>query len=175
MKPQKPSRRRWVAVLIGVAAGGALGVPLAAAPAPVTARTEREARKVQKQLKKDLSGKKRKGVASYYHRNFYGRKMADGTRMNPRANHAASKTLPLGTRARVTNLENGRSAIVEIRDRGPYVKDRIVDLSPKTARELGMLDQGVAMVEVAPISVPMPDGSVRRGAGARPFWAFWTW
>jgi rare lipoprotein A len=72
----------------------------------------------------DRSGKTRKGKASYYGRKFYTKKMADGTPMDPQSNAAASKTLPLGTKARVTNLENGSSEVVEIRDRGPYVKSR---------------------------------------------------
>jgi rare lipoprotein A len=65
----------------------------------------------------------------------------------------------------VTNLDNGKSAVVEIRDRGPYVDGRIVDVSPHTARQLGMQQQGVAPVEVAPIEVPQADGSVKDGAG----------
>lgn len=99
-----------------------------------------------------LVGKKQTGKASYY--SLAGRKMADGTRMNPASNAAASKTLPLGTKARVKNLENGRSAVVEIKDRGPYVKGRIVDLTPSTARLLGMGKDGVISVEIEPIFVP---------------------
>jgi rare lipoprotein A len=114
----------------------------------------------------DRSGKTRKGKASYYGRNFYERKMADGTQMNPQSNVAASKTLPLGTKARVTNLENGNTEVVEIRDRGPYVKGRIVDVSPKTADKLGLKEDGTAPVEVKPIEVPQPDGSVKPGTGA---------
>lgn len=99
------------------------------------------------------------GKASYYHPRFHGRTMADGTRMQPQANNAASKTLPLGTKARVTNLENGQSAVVEIRDRGPYVKGRIVDLSPSTAREIGLdKKEGVARVEVVPLELPPAEG-----------------
>jgi|SRR3569623_214108 len=113
----------------------------------------------------DRSGKVRKGKASYYGPGFVGKTMADGTPMNPRANIAASRTLPLGTKARVTNLENGKSSVVEIKDRGPYVDGRIVDLSPKIAQQLGMKEQGVAPVEVAPIAVPQADGSVKPGAG----------
>lgn len=117
--------------------------------------------------KLDRSGRKQVGKASYYARTLAGRKMADGTPMKPHANHAASKTLPLGTTARVTNLESGRSATVTIRDRGPYVPGRIIDLSPSTAREIGITRQdGVAMVEVAPIDVPLADGSWRAGEGA---------
>jgi rare lipoprotein A len=114
----------------------------------------------------DRTGKPRKGTASYYGRKFYSKKMADGTPMNPQSDSAASKTLPLGTKARVTNLENGKNEVVEIRDRGPYVKDRIVDVSPKTADKLGLKENGTAPVEVKPIEVPQPDGSVKPGAGA---------
>jgi rare lipoprotein A len=113
----------------------------------------------------DRSGRPREGKASWYGGEFAGKPMADGTPMNPQSNNAASKTLPLGTKARVTNLDNGKSAVVEIRDRGPYVDGRIVDVSPHTARQLGMQQQGVAPVEVAPIEVPQADGSVKDGAG----------
>jgi rare lipoprotein A len=105
----------------------------------------------------DRTGKPRKGEASYYGRKFYKKKMADGTQMNPQSNAAASKTLPLGTKARVTNLENGHSDVVEIRDRGPYAKDRIVDVSPKTADKLGLKKDGTAPVEVKPLTVPPAD------------------
>lgn len=114
----------------------------------------------------DHSGKTRRGKASYYAKKFHGKKMADGTPMNPQSNVAASKTLPLGTKAKVTNLENGKSDVVEIRDRGPYVDGRIVDLSPKTAEKLGIKEEGVAPVEVKPLEVPQPDGSVKLGAAA---------
>jgi rare lipoprotein A len=109
----------------------------------------------------DHSGKPRKGRASYYSRSFYKKKMADGTPMNPQSNAAASKTLPLGTTAQVTNLENGKSAVVEIKDRGPYVANRIVDVTPKTADTLGLKKDGTAPVEVKPMSVPQPDGTVK--------------
>ncbi|SPB17187.1 RlpA-like lipoprotein [Caballeronia novacaledonica] len=115
----------------------------------------------------DRSGKPRKGEASYYGHKFYKKKMADGTRMNPQSDSAASKTLPLGTKARVTNLENGNSEVVQIRDRGPYVKDRIVDVSPQTADKLGIKKEGTAPVEVKPIEVPQPDGTVKPGTASR--------
>jgi rare lipoprotein A len=116
----------------------------------------------------DRSGHVRRGKASFYAQMFAGRKMADGTRMQPQSNNAASKTLPLGTTAKVTNLETGRSALVTIRDRGPYIRGRIVDLSPSTAKEIGLdHKKGVAKVEVAPIAVPLADGSVKLVADAR--------
>jgi rare lipoprotein A len=113
----------------------------------------------------DRSGDKRRGKASFYARMFSGRKMADGTPMQPQSNNAASKTLPLGTTAKVTNLETGQSAVVTIRDRGPYIQGRIVDLSPSTAKQIGIdHKKGVARVEVAPILVPLPDGRLKLGA-----------
>jgi len=114
----------------------------------------------------DHSGERQRGKASWYGKGFAGKAMADGTPMDPASNNAASRTLPLGTTAKVTNLDNGKSAVVEIRDRGPYVPGRIVDVSPHTARQLGLLDKGVAPVVVAPIEVPQPDGSVKSGAAA---------
>lgn len=111
----------------------------------------------------DRSGKPRQGTASYYGKNFYKKKMADGTPMNPQSNVAASKTLPLGTKAKVTNLDNGKSDVVEIKDRGPYVQDRIVDVSPKTADKIGLKKDGTAPVEVKPMEVPQPDGTMKQG------------
>ena len=76
--------------------------------------------------------------------------MADGTRFDPGASVVASRTLPLGSHARVTNLRNGRSTIVQVRDRGPNRGRRILDLSPAVASQLGMAG-GVAPVAVTPI------------------------
>jgi rare lipoprotein A len=112
----------------------------------------------------DRSGHTRTGKASFYAKMFNGRTMADGTRMEPTANNAASRTLPLGTTAKVTNLQTGKTAVVTIRDRGPYVAGRIVDLSPATAREIGLDKRtGVTRVKIAPIAVPMPDGEIKLG------------
>jgi len=94
--------------------------------------------------------------------------MANGVPMDPHGDNAASRTLPLGTIAKVTNLESGKSAVVKIEDRGPYVKGRIVDLSPTTARRIGITRrQGISRVVVAPIAVPLPDGRVKRVARSR--------
>ena len=116
----------------------------------------------------DRSGRKRVGKASYYAKRFAGKTMADGTAMQPHGDNAASKTLPLGTTAKVTNLQTGQSAVVTIEDRGPYVKGRIVDLSPTTAQKIGIdHENGVAKVEVAPIAVPQSDGTTKPGAAAK--------
>jgi rare lipoprotein A len=116
----------------------------------------------------DRSGSKRVGEASFYASRYSGRPWAVGSPMHLYSNNAASLTLPLGTTAKVTNLQTGRSAVVTIRDRGPYVHGRIIDLSPATARQIGITRrQGLARVEVAPIAVPLPDGSVLIASNSR--------
>lgn len=145
-----------------LAAFGLCGAPDAAEAAASERQGKSSGAAVLKSVKLDRSGKKQRGIASFYARKFAGRKMADGTPMNPRGNNAASKTLPLGTVAKVTNLETGQSAAVTIRDRGPYIRGRIVDLSPATAEQIGLSRrQGVAMVEVAPIALPQPGEAPR--------------
>jgi rare lipoprotein A len=160
----KPSRRRCLGALL-------LGAAVAAGAAAEVGEPAAEPAQAKKKL--DLTGHARIGIASFYARSFAGRKMADGNRMDPNDDNAASRTLPLGTTAKVTNLVTGQSAVVTIQDRGPYVKGRIVDLSPSTARQIGITrHEGVAKVEVAPIAVPLPDGSVKPGAatqGSSPF------
>ena len=115
----------------------------------------------------DLSGHKRLGKATIYAKRFAGHTMADGAPMQSHGDNAASKTLPIGTTAKVTNLETGASAVVKIEDRGPYVKGRIVDLSPSTARKIGIdSKEGVAKVSVEPIAVPLPNGEIKPGVAA---------
>ena len=97
------------------------------------------------------------GEASYYGREFNGRRMANGERFDPTSNSAAHRSLPLGTTARVTNLQNGRTATVKVRDRGPYARGRVIDVSPRTADHLGMKHGGVAPVRITPIAVPERD------------------
>jgi rare lipoprotein A len=112
----------------------------------------------------DLSGRSRYGYASFYAKQFGGREMADGAKMDLQGDNAASKTLPLGTRAKVTNIGTGQSVLVTIQDRGPYVKGRIMDLSPAAAQKIGITqDNGIAKVKVTPISVPLPNGSAKPG------------
>ena len=77
-------------------------------------------------------------VATYYGKEFAGRRTASGERFNPGAMTAAHRTLPFGTRVQVTNSSNGRSVIVRINDRGPFVKGRSIDLSSAAARAIGM-------------------------------------
>ena len=111
------------------------------------------------------AGRVERGKASYYAPRLAGRRMADGGRFDPRSDAAAHRTLPLGSTARVTNLGNGRSATVTVRDRGPHAPGRIVDVSPDTAERLGMTGQGVAPVEVAPVAAPQAGGQTEPGPG----------
>jgi rare lipoprotein A len=122
-----------------------------------------------RRIAEDHSGRKQAGKASFYAPSFQGKKMADGRRFNHGGQAAASKTLPLGTVAKVTNLETGKTAEVTVEDRGPYVEGRTIDLTKSTAQRIGLDGRdGVAPVVVAPIAVPQPDGSVKPGAGALP-------
>ncbi len=117
----------------------------------------------------DRSGRKQAGKASVYASTFQGKRMANGQRFDHGGQAAASKTLPLGTVAKVTNLENGRTAVVTVQDRGPYVDGRTVDLTKSTAEQIGIGSrEGVAPVVVAPIAVPQADGTMKPGSGALP-------
>ncbi|MGB0563463.1 MAG: septal ring lytic transglycosylase RlpA family protein [Spirulinaceae cyanobacterium] len=89
-----------------------------------------------------------RGQASWYGPGFHGRRTANGERFNQNAMTAAHRTLPFGTQVRVTNLNNGRSAIVRINDRGPFIGGRVIDLSRGAASAIGMLGSGVAPVQV---------------------------
>lgn len=89
------------------------------------------------------------GIASYYADKFNGRRTANGERFSNSAMTAAHKTLPFGTLVEVTNMRNGRSVVVRVNDRGPYVHARVVDLSKAAARQLGMHHSGTAHVKLA--------------------------
>lgn len=91
------------------------------------------------------------GPASWYGPGFNGKKTASGDIFDDGKMTAAHKTMPLGTKAKVTNLSNGKTVHVEINDRGPYVEGRILDLSQAAARALGMIERGVAQVRIEPL------------------------
>jgi rare lipoprotein A len=165
-KTQRMSRAKCLATIaIAWSLGAAVSVVsmyATAAPSDTAPalQTSPETSRVKPHL--DRSGGRQVGKASFYAARYAGKTMADGTPMQLYSDNAASTTLPLGTTAKVTNLETGRSAVVTIRDRGPYVKGRIVDLSPSTARKIGISrKQGLAKVEVAPLTIPLADGTVK--------------
>lgn len=100
------------------------------------------------------------GVASWYGPTFYGHATANGERFDANALTAAHRTLPMPVNVRVTNLDNGKSLIVRVNDRGPFAKGRIIDLSERAATLLGYRNQGTARVRVTFVSrADLPNGS----------------
>ena len=123
------------------------------------------------------------GKASYYAKKFSGRKTASGERLHHDSLTCAHRTYPFGTQLKVTNPANGKTVIVRVTDRGPYVKGRIIDLSVRAARELGIIAQGIAPVVVERynpsiipfkpediIDVPELELSTNEGPITKPIW-----
>ncbi len=107
------------------------------------------------QAKPQAQAKPQVGMASYFGAGTAGKTAADGHKAKPLSTlTAASRSLPLGTKAKVTNLSTGKSVRVKVTDRGPYAKRRILDVSAKAARRLGMTRKGVAPVKVQPLAAP---------------------
>lgn len=93
-------------------------------------------------------GYKESGKASYYAMKYQNRKTASGERFNQWSNTAAHKKLPFGTMVKVTNIRNGKSVVVKINDRGPFVKERIIDLSRSAFSSIGDLKSGIIQVKI---------------------------
>jgi rare lipoprotein A len=89
-----------------------------------------------------------RGMASYYGYDGSGNRTASGQRFNPEGMTAAHRSLPFGTQVRVTNTRNGRSVVLRINDRGPFIRGRVIDVSAGAARILGMMGSGVAPVHI---------------------------
>jgi len=102
------------------------------------------------------------GMASWYGRDFHGRRTSNGEIYNMYKKTAAHKTLPMGTMLLVKNLENGRKTIVRVNDRGPFVRGRIIDLSYKTAKQLGVVANGTAKVQITALA----EGTIKKRGGA---------
>ncbi|GIV53502.1 MAG: hypothetical protein KatS3mg039_0020 [Candidatus Kapaibacterium sp.] len=100
------------------------------------------------------TGQTMRGVASYYHDAFDGQLTASGEPFNQNRLTAAHPSLPFGTIVKVTNLQNQRSVVVRINDRGPFVSGRILDLSRAAAEQLGMIGTGLAQVEITIVTLP---------------------
>jgi len=115
-------------------------------------------------------GYDKRGIASWYGYKFHGHRTSSGEVYDMYAMTAASRTLPLPTFVRVTNLENGRSVIVKVNDRGPFHRNRIIDLSYAAAAKLGILAKGTGLVEVRAITPgePQPQPALQQ-AGATPY------
>jgi rare lipoprotein A len=110
------------------------------------------------------TGSRQIGTAAWY--GLDGGRTASGERMDDARATAAHRSLPLLSYARVTNLENGRSVVVQINDRGPMSHRFVIDLSPRAAEEIGMMDKGVAAVEVQPVAIDVLPQATQRIAAA---------
>ena len=144
----------------------ATGLGLAVLSSPVMAKEANNAKVVRttvKVSKTSVSGQVKKvsyspvsakstfsssGVASYYGPGFHGRRTANGERFDMHAMTAAHRTLPFGTLVKVTNLSNGKTTVVRVNDRGPYVGNRVIDLSVAAAKEIGSTGSGTARVNL---------------------------
>ncbi len=117
-------------------------------------------------------GYREQGLASWYGDPFHGRRTSNGEVYDMYADTAAHKTLPMHTMLLVRNLENGRSTVVRINDRGPFVRERIIDLSFSKARELGVVARGTARVEIVALEemeeAPAPSIAATRPGQSRP-------
>ncbi len=109
------------------------------------ARTKQRRHRRSGSRRSSYRGRTLHGLASYY---WQPQRVASGGWFNPNALTAAHKSLPFGTRVRVTNMRNGRSVVVRINDRGPYIRGRIIDLSRRAATIVGMRGAGVVPVRV---------------------------
>jgi rare lipoprotein A len=137
-KPSLTTLVAWTALALGLPGGNVLADKQSALPdvADIAAAIERGNYSVQE------------GVVSWYGAQFHDRKTASGERFDSGAFTMAHPKLPFGTMVRVTNLRNGRSVVVRVNDRGPFVGKRIADLSQAAASEIGMMHKGVARARI---------------------------
>lgn len=160
-----------LAACAGVARPEASRLPVVTDPAPIVSGTMRRYQVRGRWYQPaEQPGYDETGLASWYGEQFNGRPTATGERFDMQALTAAHKTLPLPGLVEVTNLANGRRIVVRVNDRGPFVDDRIIDLSRGSAEALGMLQAGVGEVRVRYLGrAPRTGGGTTlRYAGARP-------
>ncbi|MCC5979308.1 MAG: septal ring lytic transglycosylase RlpA family protein [Salinarimonas sp.] len=136
------------AKLRGFRAIATLGLILAAAPIAFSPGQTGPGSPVAQASEQTRVAKTISGPASWYGGKFHGRTTANGERFDMEKLTAAHRSLPFGTRVRVTNERNGRSVVVRINDRGPFVGNRVIDLSRGAAAAVGMVRSGVAPVRI---------------------------
>lgn len=142
------------AQIIADAVPPAVDTQIAPAPA-VPAEAAPEMAKPEKVLEQDEEDRAvilAEGMASYYGAELAGNRTANGERFDPDAMTAAHRTLPMGTKLKVTNKANGKSVIVRINDRGPFAKKRIIDISRGAAERISMIRSGTARVTLEIVS-----------------------
>ena len=134
----------------GLAAAAALMLLLSAcAGGPTQSRPQSSAPEAASAAQTEAASRaSQTGIASWYGARYHGRTTASGEPFDMNALTAAHRSLPFGTQVRVTNLENGRSVVLRINDRGPFVKRRIIDVSRHAAEHLGFREAGLAKVRV---------------------------
>ena len=135
---------RWFALLTASLVMSACAV----STGPARPGYDREMGQYPEQTEARESGSVQEGMISFYADKFHGRRTASGEPFDKHALSAAHPTLPFRTQVEVTNLENGKSVVVEINDRGPFSKRRILDISPAAARQIGMMGQGTVRAKV---------------------------
>jgi rare lipoprotein A len=114
---------------------------------------------------KEARGFRERGIASWYGKEFHGKKTSSGEIYDMFAMTGAHKTLPLGTYVRVKHLQNGKKVNVRINDRGPFIRGRVIDLSYVAAKEMGLVGPGTGPVEIVALGMPKEtrvNGTVRR-------------
>lgn len=122
--------------------------PIVATPAHPTLKTSAASKARKRTAKATKPGKVQIGTASWYGKRFHGRQTASGDTYDMFQFTAASRTLPLGTMVKVTNLRNGKWVIVKVNDRGPYVGHRVMDVSYGAAQMMGFRQRGLERVKL---------------------------
>jgi len=158
-------------ILISLLNACSFGVPIGT-PKNISAKTNVKATPYKKPTSYIVFGKQytvlsssdgyvKRGVASWYGKKFHGRKTSNGETYDMLAMTAAHKTLPLPTKVSVKNLSNGKTIIVKVNDRGPFVNDRLIDLSYAAAKKLGIITKGTANVEIRALNKTNASPTVR--------------
>lgn len=133
---------------------------------PATKRLRFKYRVIHGKKYYPVPGLVQRGIASWYGKKFHGRKTANGEIYNMYKRTAAHRTLPFGTYVMVRNLKNNKKTVVRINDRGPFIKNRIIDLSYRAAKDIGLIGPGTAPVELIVLGKEI--GKIRSPIGKRP-------
>lgn len=134
--------------LAALSVASALCVGCAIHPGPARPGFDRDMGGYPAEERPREAGYTETGSISYYAEKFDGKRTASGARFDKDAFTAAHRTLPFGTKVKVTNLENGKSVVVEVNDRGPFKSSRILDVSPAAARKIGLIAKGTVKASV---------------------------